>query len=147
MIMNFKNGEIKFKPRIKLNHNNIIYMCAYFFHTGKKYHILNMVSNFLFESLQIQMSPKWWVFFHPHANPYISCRKKIPYHVLQVQFDSNLLTWHVWSWNAELMCDTSNYTQMTAIKICFNDLQVHQFIQIITVAHWLFYYMYLTNES
>ena len=35
----------------------------------------------------------------------------------------------------------------TAIKIYFNDLQVHQFIQIITVAHWLLYYMCLTNES
>jgi len=35
----------------------------------------------------------------------------------------------------------------TAIKIYFSDLQVHQFIQIITVAHWLRYYMCLTNES
>ena len=35
----------------------------------------------------------------------------------------------------------------TAIKIYFSDLQVHQFIQITTVAHWLLYYMCLTNES
>lgn len=48
------------------------------------------------------------------------------------------MKWRTYEWFFKIYCQT-------AIKIYFSE--VHQFIQIIIVAHWLLYYMCLTNES